>query len=330
MNDLQPVTGAGAVAVSVPAAMSVVPALVAALGDTASWRYVEFFTANIRNPNTRRAYARACSQFFAWCEQRGLTLAGIRPHDVAAYVEHLQGTTAAPSVKQALAAVRMLFDWLVVGQVMPVNPAAAVRGPKHVVKTGKTPVLDGAEWRQLLDAIPTTTVRDLRDRALIATLTYSFARIGAALAMRVADVRAQGAGWELRLHEKGGRQHAMPCHHALAEALHAYIAVAEIATDRSGMLFRTSRGRRGDVLSEQPMGQADAWRMVRRRAVAAGIAAPIGCHTFRATGITAYLLNGGTLEHAQAMAAHESPRTTKLYDRTRERLTREEVERIRL
>jgi integrase len=80
----------------------------------------------------------------------------------------------------------------------------------------------------------------------------------------------------------------------------------------------------------QPMAQADAWRMVRRRAVAAGIAAPIGCHTFRATGITAYLANGGTLEHAQAMAAHESPRTTKLYDRTRERLTREEVERIRL
>ncbi len=330
MNDLQPVTGAGAVAVSVRAAMSVVPALVAALGDTASWRYVEFFTANIRNPNTRRAYARACSQFFAWCEQRGLTLAGIRPHDVAAYVEHLQGTTAAPSVKQALAAVRMLFDWLVVGQVMPVNPAASVRGPKHVVKTGKTPVLDGAEWRQLLDAIPTATVRDLRDRALIATLTYSFARIGAALAMQVADVRAQGAGWDLRLHEKGGRQHAMPCHHALAEALHAYIEAAGIANDRTGRLFRTSRGRRGDVLSEQPMGQADAWRMVRRRAAAAGIAAPIGCHTFRATGITAYLANGGALEHAQAMAAHESPRTTKLYDRTRERLTREEVERIRL
>ncbi len=79
-----------------------------------------------------------------------------------------------------------------------------------------------------------------------------------------------------------------------------------------------------------PMGQADAWRMVRRRAAAAGIAAPIGCHTFRATGITAYLANGGKLEHAQAMAAHESPRTTKLYDRTRERLTSEEVERIRL
>jgi site-specific recombinase XerD len=247
-----PVTASGAVvAASSSAAAHVVPALVASLGDTASWRYVEFFTANIRNPNTRRAYARACSQFFTWCEQRGLTLAGIRPHDVGAYVEHLQGKAAAPSVKQSLAAVRMLFDWLVMGQVMPVNPAASVRGPKHIVKTGKTPVLDGAEWRKLLDAIPTTTAWDLPDRALIAALTYSFPRIGVALAMRVADVRAQGAGWELRLHEKGGRQHAMPCHHALAEALHAFITAAGIATDRTGMLFRTSRGRRGNVLSEQ-------------------------------------------------------------------------------
>jgi integrase len=123
------------------------------------------------------------------------------------------------------------------------NPAAAVRGPTHVVKAGKTPVLDGSEWRWLLDAIPADTVRDRRDRALI--------------------------------------------------------------------------------------GQADAWRMIRRWAKSAGIKAPIGCHTFRATGIAAYLENGGTLEHAQAMAAHESPHTTKLYDRTKERLTLDEIERIR-
>jgi site-specific recombinase XerC len=97
-------------------------------------------------------------------------------------------------VKQQLAAVRMLFDWLVTGQVMPMNPAAAVRGPKHVVKTGKTPVLDGAEWRTLLDSIPTATLRDLRDRALIATLTFSFARITAALKMKVEDLRPRGPG----------------------------------------------------------------------------------------------------------------------------------------
>jgi len=205
-----------------------------------------------------------------------------------------------------------------------------VRGPKHVVKTGKTPVLDAADWRKLLDAIPNDTVRDLRDRALIAMLTYSFARIMAALRMKVEDIRPQGAGWRLRLHEKGGKHHAMPCHHALAEAVHAYIAAAGIAEDHKGWLFRTSRGHDATALSEQPMNQSDAWRMIRRRAVAAGIHAPIGNHTFRATGITAYLANGGALEYAQEMAAHESPRTTKLYDRTKERLTQDEVERIRL
>jgi site-specific recombinase XerD len=267
---------------------------------------------------------------FAWCDDYGLTLTTIRPHNVATYIEVLQQTHAAPGVKQQLAAVRMLFDWLITGQIVPSNPAAAVRGPKHVVKTGKTPVLEALEWRRLIDTIPTDTARDLRDRALIATLTYGFARIGAALKMRVEDLQAKGSGWLIRLHEKGGKQHMMPCHHALAEVLHVYIAAAGISEDKKGFLFRTSRGRRGTALSDQPMTQVDAWRMVRRRALAAGILAPIGNHSFRATGITAYLANGGTLEHAQSMAAHESPRTTKLYDRTKERLTQDEVERIRL
>ena len=309
---------------------ALIPSLIADAGEQAAWRYVDFFTANIRNPNTRRAYARACSRFFALCEDRRLALIAIRPFDVSTYIEQLQQTHGAPGVKQQLAAIRMLFDWLIIGQVTPFNPAAAVRGPKHVVKIGKTPVLEAAEWRQLLDSIPTETVRDLRDRALIATLTYSFARVGAALKMKVEDLRPRGAAWTIRLHEKGGKEHAMPCHHALAEALHAYIASASIAEDRKGWLFRTAKGHVATVLAERPMDQADAWCMIRRRALAAGIAAPIGNHTMRATGITAYLANGGALEHAQEMAGHESPRTTKLYDRTKERLTQDEVERIRL
>jgi integrase len=191
-------------------------------------------------------------------------------------------------------------------------------------------VLDGKEWHKLIDSIPTETVRDLRDRALIATLTYSFARITAALRMKVEDLRSKGAGWQILLHEKGGKEHTMPCHHALADTLRAYIDAAGIAEDHKGWLFRTSPRHTATLLTEQPMAQADAWRMIRRRAVAAGIHAPIGNHTFRATGITAYLGNGGALEHAQSMAAHESPRTTKLYDRTQERLTQDEVERIRL
>jgi integrase len=143
-------------------------------------------------------------------------------------------------------------------------------------------------------------LRDTRDRALIATLTYSFARISAALKMKVEDLRPRGPGWMVRLHEKGGKHHTMPCHHALAEALRVYIEAAGIIEDRKGWLFQTARGHNGKVL------------MIRRRAAAAGIAEAISCHTFQATGITSYLANGGALEHAQEMAAHESPRTTKL------------------
>jgi site-specific recombinase XerD len=305
-----------------------VPATVAEAGDRASWRYIEFFTANISNSNTRRAYARVCGRFFLWCEHHGLALTAIRAFDIATYLESLKKEIAPPSVKQCLAAIRMLFDWFVVGQIVPANPAASVRGPKHVVKTGKTTVLDTAEWLRLTGSIPTGTVRDLRDRALIATLTYSFARIGAALNMKVEDLRPRGESWTLRLQEKGGKHHVMPCHHALAQELHAYIRAAGIAKDHQDWLFRTCSAKTGTTLSPRPMTQTDAWRMVRRRAEDAGIKVPVGCHTFRATGITAYLANGGTLEHAQVMAAHESPRTTKLYDRNTERLTPDEIERI--
>ena len=121
----------------------------------------------------------------------------------------------------------------------------------------------------------------------------------------------------------------MACHHALAEALHAYIKQAGIAEDRKGFLFRTSSGHNRNALSDQSLDQSNAWRMIRRRAAAAGIHAPIGNHTFRATGITNFLSNGGSLEDAQDLAAHESPRTTKLYDRRREQVAQDVVERIR-
>jgi site-specific recombinase XerD len=163
-NTQLPATIEQADVVSDLGAPNVVPAIIADLGDEAAWRYVEIFTANIRSPNTRRAYLRACNRFLGWCEDRSLTLAAIRPHDVATYVEGLQAAVQAPSVKQQLAAIRMLFNSLVTRQVVPTNQAAAVRGPKHVVKTGKTPVLEGEEWRKLLDSIPATTLRDLLAR----------------------------------------------------------------------------------------------------------------------------------------------------------------------
>jgi site-specific recombinase XerD len=306
-----------------------VPTAIAAAGEHAAWRFIEFFTANIRNANTRRAYGRAVGDFFRWCESRRIhDLDHISPTIVAAYIEQRGQTHAKPSVKQELAAVRMLFDWLVVGQVTATNPAHSVRGPKHVIKRGKTPVLTREETRELLDSIETDTLGGLRDRALIGALVYSFARIGAALLMKVDDYFPEGKRWKLRLHEKGGKEHVVPVHHALEAYLDAYLDGAGIRDEKKGPLFRTLDTSPGRPLSLEPMTQPDAWRMIRRRARDAGIKTKLGCHTFRATGITAYLENGGTLEHAQQIAAHESPRTTKLYDRTSDQITLDEIERI--
>ena len=231
-------------------------------------------------------------------------------------------------MKQHLAAVRMLFDWLVTGHIVAVNAARPVRGPKHVVKKGKTPVFSAVEARQLLDSIDTSTVIGMQDRALIALMCYSFARVSAVIGMNVEDYYQQGKRSSIRLHEKGGKFHEVPDHHNAEAYLDEYIACAGIADERKGPLFRTAVGKAG-FLSDQRMSRTDVLRVVKRRGAAAGISTRrICCHTFRARGITAYLENGGTIENAQAIAAHDSPRTTKLYDRTTDELTLDEIERI--
>jgi integrase/recombinase XerC len=304
------------------------PTLIASADDRAQLRFLEFFAVTIRNPHTRRAYARAAGEFLAWCEARCVaSIADVQPLHVAAWIEVLGRDVSAPTVKQRLAGVRHLFNWLVMGQVVSVNPAASVRGPAHSVRRGKTPVLAPEEARRLLDAIDVTTPAGLRDRALIGLMVYSFARIGAAIAMRVEDVFVQDRRLWVRLHEKGGKRHEMPCHHNLEDYLSAYLDGCELRADRKGPLFRTiARGTRR--LSDRPLPQANAFQMVRRRAVAADIETAIGNHSFRATGITAYLKNGGTLERAATMANHASTRTTQLYDRRSDDVTLDEVERV--
>ena len=304
-----------------------VPALLAESGPRAEEKFVEFFTARIRNPNTRSAYLLAVRKFFAWAEAAGLNLLRIRPVHVAAYVETLTRSYSAPTVKQHLAAVRMLFDYLVVGQVVEMNPAAAVRGPSYSAKKGKTPVLTEDEARHLIARIDTAHVVGLRDRALIAVMVYGFARVGAVVGMNVEDYFPQGKRWWFRLHEKGGKLHELPAHHKAEEFLDAYLEASGLRDEKRSPLFRTAVGKTR-VLSAKRMTRRDVYRMVQRRAADAGIATKIGCHTFRATAITNYLEHGGTLEKAQAMANHESARTTKLYDRRDDKFSLDEIERI--
>jgi integrase/recombinase XerD len=158
-------------------------------------------------------------------------------------------------------------------------------------------------------------------------MIYTFARVDAVLHMNVGDYFSQGRrGW-VRLHEKGGKEHAAPCVSKLETYLDDYIAAAGIADEKGAPLFRTTGRATG---TPHRMLQQDAYKMIGRRAKRAGIATRIGNHALRATGITEYLKHGGTLEHAQHMANHSSPRTTKLYDRRADEASLEEYEKIRI
>lgn len=305
------------------------PGLFAGTTERQAIRVAEFFAAQIRNSNTRRAYLRAVTDFAAFCEARGMAvLDQVQPLHVAAWVEIQLKSYSKPTVKQQLAAVRMLFDWLVVGQVVRSNPASSVRGPKHSVKRGKTPVLDAESTRQLLDSIERDTDIGRRDRALIGAMTYTFARIGAVVQMKVDDYFYQGHRAWVRLHEKGGKEHEMPVHHALQDLIEDYLTQAGLK-GLSAPLFQSIAGRSGK-LTGNAMSQSDAWNMLQRRALAAGLRTKITNHTFRATGITEYLLAGGKVEIAQRMANHESSRTTGLYDRRPDIVALDEIERIRI
>jgi integrase/recombinase XerD len=306
--------------------LDAIPSLFAKSGKQGAWKFIEFFTANIRNANTRESYARAVQRFSDWCEARQLELHQLNSVIIAGYIEELGQTHAKPTVKQHLAALRVLFDYLVTGQVLPMNPAASVKGPRYSVTKGSTPVLNAEEARLLLYTIPTDTIIGLRDRALIGVMIYSFARVSAVVGMNMEDYYQQGKRWWFRLHEKRGRKHAVPVHHKAEEFLDAYLAAAKLEPQKGAPLFRTVDRHR--MLTDRRLYRREVLGMVKRRLRQADIGTAAGCHSFRASGITIYLLNGGTLEHAQRIAAHESPRTTKLYDRTSDEVSLDEIEKI--
>ena len=303
------------------------PTLIAQAGEKASWRFLEFFTVNIRNKNTRAAYGQAAGAFLRLCEGRRITrIEDVQPVHVAAYIEELGKLRSAPTVKQHLACIRMLFDWLVTGQVMASNPAHAVRGPRHSVIKGATTVMSSQEATEFLKSIDVSHVVGLRDRALIGVMVYAFARVSAVVGLKVEDYfPLKKRCW--RLHEKGGKVNEMGCHHKLEEYLDAYIAAAAITNDKKDPLFRSAIGRTRK-LSDRPMSRVDAWYMVRRRAKDAGMETAIGNHSFRAIGITDYLERGGDINIAKRTAGHSNVKTTELYDRRGDEVSFSEIERV--
>jgi integrase/recombinase XerD len=306
-----------------------IPSAVFKAGGFAQRSFAEFFTAGIRNRNTREAYFRAIHQFFLWLENNysSLQLAQITPMVIARYIESHPG---APLTRnQHLAALRGLFAWLESASVISENPTASVRGIKYRQKRGKTPILTDSEISTLLASIDLNTLIGLRDRALISVMFFSFARVSAVLGMNVGDYYSHNGGNWLRLYEKGGKAHTVPAHPEVNIALDAYLKAGGHKDTRDAPLFQTQPGFT-DILSGHRLRRHEAWAMIKRRALVAGISAEACNHTFRASGITNYLKNGGNRDTAQRIAAHEDIRTTALYDRRDEAVARLEIEKIAL
>lgn len=303
-----------------------VPTLFTGAGEQASYRFIEYFTARIRNPHTRAAYFRAVNRFSQWCTLRNLELAKLNPVVIAGYIEELLQELGVTSVKQHLSAIRMLFDYLVTGHIVEFNPAQAVQAPRYSASEGKTPILSAQETRQLLDSIDVSQVWGLRNRALMGVLVFSCARVSAVVGMKLEDYFQEGKEWKLRLHEKRGKLHVVPAHHQVIEYLDEYMAAAGIQGAPRKPLFRGFT--RGRELTDKAMTRHAAVQMVKRYAKQAGLPESICCHTFRGTGITIALEHGATLEEAQRLANHADIRTTMLYDRRDKTVKRGVVERI--
>jgi len=324
-----------------------VPPIVFRAGPSARFAYDEFFRATIGNDHTRRAYMKAVSRFLNWAEVTGHELPRIRPGDIGEYIKTLSTEArqfrnkrkqvtktvrsrpaSIPMQKLHLAALRGFFDLLVERHACVLNPAASVRGQKLSMTEGKTPAIDPAQATALLKGIDVSTVMGLRDRAIIGTLIYTAARVGAVSKLTLGDFYTDGKQYYLRLDEKNGKLRIIPCREDLREYIEAYATVGQFTPDERAPLFRSVHAR-SKQLTEKLLSAGDILRMVKRRFAEAGLPSKLlRCHTFRATTATVLLEKGVELAAVQDLLGHSDPRTTRLYDRRGRTATRNVVEKI--
>ena len=298
------------------------PAIVKAAGKSAEFAWEEFFQAEIANAHTRKNYMHAVRQFLAWVEPRNLELPRIAPGDVGEYLQALE--LATPTKKLHLAALRRFFDRLVNRHVCVINPAATVKAERHSVVEGKTPDIGPTQARSLLKSITVVDPVGLRDRAVLAVLIYTAARVGAVAKLTMKNFVNDGSQYTLRFAEKGGKSREIPVRHDLEQFLLAYVQAANIT---EGPLFRTAN-RKSKRLTKNPMTGIDICRMMKRHLKSAGLPGHFSPHSFRVTTVTDLLEQNVPLEDVQYLAGHADPRTTRIYDRRWRKVTRNIVERI--
>ena len=273
------------------------PDIIRSAGRAGERATLEFLNDGRRSANTKQAYANAAMRFLNWCEDRALHLEDVTPFMVRAYVKQMQRDYAAATVKQHLAAIRLLFDHLVLAGVLPLNPATGVRPPQTIAKPRKSgaAVLRPDEARRLLDSIEASDRSGLRDRALLGAMLDTRARVSGIVAMDVKDYGHDERGRFLRLRGRDGKTHEVPVSDTLRAALDIYMQEAGIGGDVESPLWRTMTKERG--FSVRRMSRVDVFRMIRRRARAAGLEAASNCDSLR---VAALLPDGVTAEASGA------------------------------
>jgi integrase/recombinase XerD len=285
----------------------------------------------IRNPNTRNAYKVAWKSFFAFCSEYKRELDTIQPYHVGMWLKRHPGGIS--TQRQHLAAVRLLFDHLLEQGVVTTNPAARAKPPRQQRERSHTPAFECEEITALLGAIKLDSIRGIRDKALFSVLAYSWSRVSALVGLKVGDYYTRkGERW-LRLEEKRGKIHEVPVHSKAREAIDQWLEVSGLESNPDAPLFpafaKDKKTFARDKTNQlRPLDRTVIWRLVQTRTRACGIKKRFGPHSFRAGGITEYLNQGGSLEMAQRIAGHSQLSTTKIYDRSGDRLTIAEIERI--
>lgn len=291
----------------------------------------DFFAGMLGNPHTRIAYLRAVRHFFGWCDEQGITLSRVTAGQIGRYFD--AQSWSPPTVNQHLAALRRLFDHLVTMQHLPTNPASPVRRGRYSQDEGRTAEITLEQVRQLLASIDTNKRVGLRDRTILGVLNFTGARVGAIGTLRRGDLVFDGSEYTLRFREKNGKRRVVPVHHELKVWLVAYLDAFGLAgvgsEELTRPLFRCVRRAAGVVTpTDRGLDGEFIRRMVKRRCRDAGLPGTLTPHSFRVKTVTCLLSSGVPLEDVQYLVGHADPRTTRLYDRRKQAVTRSVIERI--
>ena len=287
----------------------------------------DFFDGKLANPHTRRAYETAVRQFLIWCDERRLELPAVMAGDVGRYLR--QHTGSLPTKKLHLSAIRRFFNILVERHICILNPALVAETERYQVVEGKTPEITAKQIKILFESIPIDSQIGLRDRAAISIMIYTGARAGAVSKLELSHYVGSPGKRKLRFLEKGGKSREIAVRSDLEECIDVYLDAIEGSSGKQGPMFLAAK-RREPTLTSSRLKENDMYKMVKRRMKKAGLPAELSAHSFRTATITDLIGQGIPIEDVQRLVGHKDARTTKLYDKTNRKVTRNLVERISL